>query len=427
MSSFLQSMLQFLASRMMGARAVTNATEWLRNISAGIIDAINDTGPITTIYNSFLAVGMGILIIYFLVGIYEQMEIKNITAEHLVNHAVRLLLAYLLMKNALYFMAKLIMFGTEAMDTFIANITASEIQNTTVTTEQAMAALRVYAYGANILEQIAMAIWCIFPYILFIITQLVVYVVAIVRGVELVGRIAFAPLVMPDVFKDGKRSVAIKYLKKFFGVAMQTVAVVAVIWAAQLISVFFLMQNNTIENINREVSEGVASLNDETIRGFFNNAAGVTVKDLSVLAQKVKDPVPMISRTEQNDNAYEQAAITPVYNNPESDPQNGIDPMWYVYYEDKTEKTANKWEDIPEEIRANAGYVETNNQAGPTEDTNSEQYKYRQEYNAVLDMGRKVFKQLFKFTNILVTVAAQASCLLILARSKSLAEDLVGA
>ena len=185
-----------------------------------------NTTFLSTAYGAFKSVAIALLILYFLIEIFDLLMNSKFTLESFVKSLIKLLLSYLVITNGLEIIAGVLAFVGGA--TGIVNLTA-ELEEDNL--REGIRMINTYLTNASKFSLIGAVIRSIIPIISMFITRILLYFIAIGRTIELLARAAMAPIALSNMFSEGNRNAGILYLRKLAAVGLQGMAIVVIMWA----------------------------------------------------------------------------------------------------------------------------------------------------------------------------------------------------
>lgn len=212
--------------------------EELNEVSEGVLDS-SFFGMVTAI---ILTVGLGIMLCYFVVDLFEKNVQGILSMEQFFLELLKLFLVAVLMNYSQEIIRGMISFASVLTNSFESVSTSLEEcwfdGKTTITVtggEQHEVPnkeiFRTCLNGLSNMNQIAFLIKIIPAYLIALLSDLVFYIVMISRSVELAVRSIFCPIAIANSFEHVGRSSAVKYLKKVFALSMQFVIAITVVLA----------------------------------------------------------------------------------------------------------------------------------------------------------------------------------------------------
>lgn len=194
--------------------------------TSGVLKVFEDFGQMfATLYdNSYfsaliaviMTLGTAVCVIYFLLEIADKMTEKMLSLEQLFVLLLRLVLAVLLINQCVPLLKGFIQFG----DVLMAELNDANIATTLFDT-----------YGDDIRDAmedigkfaaVGYAMKLIIPYLIVLVSNVVVYFIAISRSIELTIRMIFAPLAVANIYHDMQRSEGFRYMKKVLALSLQS-------------------------------------------------------------------------------------------------------------------------------------------------------------------------------------------------------------
>lgn len=181
------------------------------------------------VYNDFaVPIGLGIMLIWFLVAFIQKAASENVTFETLFLSFTKLIVAKFLIENGLEIFASIWSFGISSinsLETLAASKlgTGSYVMLTQATKEALWRDLTGCAWKedpgffAGIFAMIQMFL----PWAISLILVVIVNFICYSRLIEMFLRMMVAPIALADFMTEGLHSAGWKYLKSFFAIALQ--------------------------------------------------------------------------------------------------------------------------------------------------------------------------------------------------------------
>lgn len=262
MGAFLAGAIAYVFKMMFGGSALSDVEKELVSSTYGLTENMQ-TGAVSYIYNIILSLAYGIMIIYFLVNMYEGLKFKNLTFEYIVRELIKLLCGYLILTYTMTFMVQIIFLGNQLIDDFVKTKVSANWSSDYTSYKAAVVIIRKYVYNLDPVGQFGVLLRIILPWLLMQLTKIVIYVFCIVRAIEIVVRASIAPIAVADIFHDEKRAKGIAYLKKFAIAVVQGLCIIVIAWAGQLVSSSIMNSNGTVANMKQAMLEQTSQANSE--------------------------------------------------------------------------------------------------------------------------------------------------------------------
>ena len=194
------------------------------DITSGTYAAIGSV--IQGAYNVIASVGYVLLVLYFLLELTERVQMETLTPEHFIRLMCKLLIGVAIINNGYDLLIGAANFARGIFEK------VSQSYSTTAPMNNAIIQEYYDRLNTSWLHVIPIAVELLLPVLLRLVTELVIYVIAFGRMLELAARGMFAPIGMASIFSGGFNSSGYRYFKKFLAVALQG-AVIAAILIAQ--------------------------------------------------------------------------------------------------------------------------------------------------------------------------------------------------
>lgn len=198
------------------------------------------------VFDAMKIVGLGLLIVAFLISLYDKTSSGDFSINNYFRHWLKFFILFTVLMNLTDIMQWLLNISTTVFDDLNQEISSSITGIDAVKVNETMLANGLYKY-ISITSKLGMLIIIMVPYIVSILFSVIVSFFAVSRTIEIVVRIALAPLVIGgSFFGNGANTDVVRYIKRTMGVFFQIVVVL-------IISVGMTITHNAL------VSSGVAS------------------------------------------------------------------------------------------------------------------------------------------------------------------------
>ncbi|HJB27195.1 MAG TPA: hypothetical protein IAA06_00145 [Candidatus Blautia faecavium] len=181
----------------------------------------------TSVAGAIMGIGVGIMLIYFLLDLAEKVQDRSFTLQHFMRSIVFMIVAYILIIYSMDLLQGFVAFGQA-----VANLlNESSLAEGMAFFEKGTPQYDQFKEGVSdvkLLPSIGFVIKAILPWLISTIASLIVTFLAVSRIVEMVVRCLFAPIAVSDCFRDGYRSNAIRYLKKFLAISLQYALIIGI-------------------------------------------------------------------------------------------------------------------------------------------------------------------------------------------------------
>lgn len=173
------------------------------------------------VFSSIIAVmqtvGITVCMVYFLLELADKATQEMLSLEQLFLLFLRLLIAYVLIANCIQLLKGFIDFGT-ALSAEI-----DEVNVASTLFQQHGDVIREGLEDISADAGIGYAIKLLIPYLIVLVSNVVVYFISISRSVELTIRVIFAPFAIANIYHDMQRSEGFRYLRKILALSLQVV------------------------------------------------------------------------------------------------------------------------------------------------------------------------------------------------------------
>lgn len=238
--------------------------------------AINTNGHIWVFfrqsYNSFKNVGVILALMWVVIDLIEHLQLENMSAEQYLRFAIKLLVCVAFIDNGFWLCEKAIEFGEAARSALVFTQTAGP-------SPLAVELQKIYdqCNKNTFFNNLFLLLQYIIPGLFMLITTVIMYVLFFGRFLELGVRTIFAPIGLADAFTHGIHSPGMRYLKKYFAVALQGAVMVAIIFAMGAL----MNQLATPTDIVSGVKDAFGTLFSQVIIGI--SGIGLLVKSQSLV------------------------------------------------------------------------------------------------------------------------------------------------
>lgn len=210
--------------------------------TSGVLNVFQDYGNMfdqlygNAIFAALIAVlqtiGTSVCVIYFLLELADKMTEKMLSIEQLFVLLLRLVLAVILITNIVTLLKGFIDFG----GALVNELNESNIATTLF--EEYGEEIREGLEDIDKLEAVGYAMKLIIPYLIVLVSNVVVYFIAISRSIELTIRTIFAPFAVANIYHDMQRSDGFRYMKKILALSLQSAVCLGICLATS-----FVLQN----------------------------------------------------------------------------------------------------------------------------------------------------------------------------------------
>lgn len=206
---------------MLGGGNLGDVKSFLTQATSGL----SSGNAMSYIYNIFKSVAIAMLVLYFLIDVYDEIAKQRFTLDLFMKSFIRLLLSYLIVANGLEILSAVVSIG----DSLITNFYPSELSGKTYSA--GLSQIQAYLNDLDNVQTIGVLIQMIIPYIVVFVTKVIVYFIGITRGIELCARICIAPIAISNSYEESSRNASIRYIKKLAAVSLQGLCVLVIIWS----------------------------------------------------------------------------------------------------------------------------------------------------------------------------------------------------
>ncbi len=217
------------------------------------------TALITTIKS--LAVGISILL-YF-IDLSEKVTEKNFSIQQFFQATLRCVIAYMFIMNSDIIVGYLMDLGESVASSTGSIESTNEFFNATRKT------MLINGIGKlKISTILGYVINAVIPWILSMISTVILQVVLISRILEVVVLTTFSPLAISDIYREGTASAGVRYMKKIFALGLQIAVIILINLATQEIisSIVGIDAGASLTNLLRR-TEYTGNMNDALANG----------------------------------------------------------------------------------------------------------------------------------------------------------------
>lgn len=211
---------------------------------------------------SILSAGTALMLIYFFADLADKLGNENFSLDQLFRSLLKIFIAVALINNGIKLVGYIVDLGA-AIAADMTTVTELSDETTTYTSLTEFFSeetyLTAFKNGLNKIgndKAVIYIVEAIIPYILALVTNVLLVFIGMSRIVELVVRTIFAPLAVADMFQQGSRSAGERYLKKIMALALQFAAIVGI----------FIVCSSIMS------STGIATDGSEILTNFMNSA-----------------------------------------------------------------------------------------------------------------------------------------------------------
>ena len=242
-----------------GTSTILNLIQRYNDIMEQAMGISAFTALITTIKS--LAVGISILL-YF-IDLSEKVTEKNFSTQQFFQATLRCVIAYMFIMNSDIIVGYLMDLGEAVTNSTGSIESTSEFFNATRKTMliNGIRKLKI----STILGYIMNAI---IPWILSMISTVILQVILISRILEVVVLTTFSPLAISDIYREGTASSGVRYMKKVFALGLQIAVIILINLATQEIisSIIGVDAGRTITDLLKR-TEYTGDINDALASG----------------------------------------------------------------------------------------------------------------------------------------------------------------
>lgn len=242
-----------------GTSTILNLIQRYNDIMEQAMGISAFTALITTIKS--LAVGISILL-YF-IDLSEKVTEKNFSTQQFFQATLRCVIAYMFIMNSDIIVGYLMDLGEAVTNSTGSIESTSEFFNATRKTMliNGIGKLKI----STILGYIMNAI---IPWILSMISTVILQVILISRILEVVVLTTFSPLAISDIYREGTASSGVRYMKKVFALGLQIAVIILINLATQEIisSIIGVDAGRTITDLLKR-TEYTGDINDALASG----------------------------------------------------------------------------------------------------------------------------------------------------------------
>lgn len=183
------------------------------------------------ITTTLISVGVAMMLIHFFIDLADKSGQQNFTMEQMFRSCLKMLIAYMLIARSQEIIQLMVDLGAALAEKISYSNGALSFFSDSENVDRLkggldkISPLDGFFYFAKLL----------IPYLATLLSNVVVYFIAVSNLVELVVRSLFAPVSVADCFQDGERSNGVRALKKILALALQFALVVVICITAGLV------------------------------------------------------------------------------------------------------------------------------------------------------------------------------------------------
>lgn len=265
----MDSTLNFFIKTVYSEMYESNATyrSIMTKFSAAFEKLLNNE-KLVALASTIIIIGTSIMVLYFLIEIAGMASEKNFSINQMFRALLKMLIAYMLITNALTLVKYFVQFGDVLSNEISIDFTTSFFSNSE---KQKMFLEGLDNLGS--VEKIGLIANFAFPFLFAMVAKGGLIFVIMSRVIELVVRAIFAPFAVADCFQDFSRSGAIRYLKKILALSLQLVVISGICIGTALL---FQEINGTGDPLTDLLKAGVTgqSYTTASIRSFIDHIFG---------------------------------------------------------------------------------------------------------------------------------------------------------
>lgn len=251
-----------------GSGLVNNISNFMLELYNAILAFLQEPdGFFSTGLSMFTGVGASLMILYFFVDLTSQISRDMFSMDKLIVALIRLFAA-----SAILICLPEILIGMANFGKIMYNACVSIGETTTGSpsdpffdAEAMRTHLNNWGYDRNLafLRHMDKAIICMLVNILGLIAKVVAYFVCMSNAIMILVYAIFAPIAVPNMFRNGLEGPGLRYLKKFTGQCLSMACIVLALFATnqlnEKISAYMITQ---ISGVDTD-SNGNVSLDNE--------------------------------------------------------------------------------------------------------------------------------------------------------------------
>ena len=190
--------------------------------------AIFSDGTFSKIFATLKAVGVGLLIIGCLISLMDKVTEGNISPEAFFKHMLKFVILYFILMNAMVIFNSLLRVSSLTATEF-SDLISGSISSETGGKINQLLLTNGFNRHFSLVSRVATLIMVLLPYLVSVIYSIVLAFFAASRLIEMLMRIALAPMVIGVSFiTRGDRADIIKYLKSTMGLFFQIVVILVI-------------------------------------------------------------------------------------------------------------------------------------------------------------------------------------------------------
>ena len=196
--------------------------------------------------NTIIPIAIFLVVLYFVIDLAESGTMGMNTPEKILSSCIKMLVAIFFVLNSLQLFADLWAIGIKLVDKFSVAFSKIDDAKLTAKADRALGAIINVAEGQSVEDALAkmkfynvlgVLVSLILPYLLSYVSSIFIMATAYSRLIQLILRIVFAPIGMSDIYTNGFGGAGGRYVKSFFGVALQGALVIVSVGIINALSV----------------------------------------------------------------------------------------------------------------------------------------------------------------------------------------------
>ena len=226
--------------------ALASSSEGIGIFSAKM-DSILQSCLALDIYSTGLEVmapiGILLVMVYWLVELFDTAMNINFSIDGLVKSFIKLVIGCAIVMNIPTILGMLGDIVKGVNEDFAGALNATQLVDNIVKANSQAIGAGTGASADATASGTGIARYCSFATFIFnVLTMVYIYVIGIKRAVKIVTKSVLAPLIVPDIYKNGMRSNGIKFLKGLFADYLQSTVILIIVEMTSL--AFAAVYNN---------------------------------------------------------------------------------------------------------------------------------------------------------------------------------------
>lgn len=186
-------------------------------------------GMVSAVYEGIIPIGYLLVILYCVIEIIDSATRETLNLEQFIKILIKVFIGVLLISNGLNILSKIAEFGTSLVDA---------LDRITDPADSEAAKKMIYDSCVSLgwLESIFSVLVSFIPFILSILSAIVIMFTVYSRYIEICLRALFAPIGMANIYDGGFNSSGMKYLKKYAACLLQGAIMLGILLLGETLS-----------------------------------------------------------------------------------------------------------------------------------------------------------------------------------------------